>query len=346
MKPIVLTAAFVLVATTPAFAQSSMPNMPGMQHPQTHVPPPSPPPSPPPPPPPPARRTAPAPAPSPTTQPEHDMNAMPGMAHDPQTPAANAATTPGPAVEEPVGNQPPPPAPTDHAAEQFYDREIMEASRAQLRREHGGAIISKVMLNLGEVAFGEGDSGYRWEGEGWIGGDINRFVFKTEGEASDGGVEAAEMQALYSRAIGPYFDLQVGLRHDIEPSPNRTYAVLGFEGVAPYWFETAGAVFISNEGEVRARLEGAYDARLTQRLILQPRAEINLAAEDIPELGVGAGVTDVEFGLRLRYEIRRKFAPYIGVSYQSRLGDTADLAEAAGEDASDTRFVVGVRAWF
>lgn len=250
------------------------------------------------------------------------------------------------AMDGSVGNEPPPPAPTDHAAERFYDAEVMAASRAQLRREHGGAIVSRVMLNLGEVQFGEGEPGYRWEGEGWIGGDINRFVFKTEGEASSSEVGAGEVQALYSRAIGPYFDLQAGIRYDIEPRPNRAYAVLGFEGVAPYWFETSGAIFVSDEGEVSGRLEGAYDARLTQRLILQPRAEINVSANDIPELGRGAGLTDAELGLRLRYDIRREFSPYVGVSYESKFGDTADYARANGEDVSGTRFVVGIRAWF
>lgn len=267
------------------------------------------------------------------------MPSMQGMDH-------GAMGHGGAAMDTEVGNQPAPAPPTDHAADQFYDRNLMEASRAQLRREHGGTIVSRVMLNLGEVGFGEGDPVFRWEGEGWIGGDINRFVLKSEGEASDGDIETAEVQALYSRAVSPYFDVQAGIRYDLEPSPNRTYAVIGFEGVAPYWFETSGAVFVSNEGEVRARLEGSYDARLTQRLILQPRAEVNLAAEDIPDLGIGAGVTDVELGLRLRFEIRREFAPYIGVSYESQLGDTADFTEAAGGDASDTRFVIGIRAWF
>lgn len=249
-------------------------------------------------------------------------------------------------MDEGVGNEPPPPAPTDHAAERFYDPAVMAASRAQLRREHGGAIVSRVMLNLGEVQFGDGDPGYRWEGEGWIGGDINRFVLKTTGDASRGDVGAAEVQALYSRAIGPYFDLQAGIRYDIEPEPNRAYAVLGFEGVAPYWFETSGAMFVSDQGEVSARLEGAYDARLTQRLVLQPRAEINLSANDIPELGRGAGLTDIELGLRLRYDVRREFSPYFGVSYEGKLGETADYARANGEDTSTARFVVGIRAWF
>lgn len=245
-----------------------------------------------------------------------------------------------------VGNEPAPEAPSDHAAERFYSAEEMDASRAQLRREHGGAIVSTVRIELAELQFNGDDTMFRWEGEGWIGGDINRLVFKTEGEANEDKVEHAEVQALFSRAIGPYFDLQAGVRYDIEPSPNRAYAVIGFEGVAPYWFETTGAVFVSDEGEVSARLEGSYDARLTQRLILQPRAEINFSADDIPERGIGDGVTDAELGLRLRYEIRRTFAPYVGVSYQSKFGATADYARADGEDASDTRFVIGLRAWF
>ncbi|MGE0530782.1 MAG: copper resistance protein B [Hyphomonadaceae bacterium] len=245
-----------------------------------------------------------------------------------------------------VGNEPAPDAPSDHAAERFYSAEEMDASRGQLRREHGGAIVSTVRVDLAEFQFNGDDAVFRWEGEGWIGGDINRFVFKTEGEVNDDGVERAEVQALYSRAVGPYFDLQAGVRYDVEPSPNRAYAVVGFEGVAPYWFETTGALFVSDEGEVSGRLGGSYDARLTQRLILQPRAEINFSADDIPELGIGDGVTDAELGLRLRYEIRRTFAPYVGVSYESKLGDTADYARADGEDASDTRFVIGVRTWF
>lgn len=245
-----------------------------------------------------------------------------------------------------VGNEPAPAAPTDHAAERFYSAEDMEAARAQLRSEHGGAIVSSVMVDRAELQFSDGASVFHWEGESWIGGDINRFVFKTEGEANEDDVESAEVQALYSRAIGPYFDLQAGVRYDIEPSPNRAYAVIGFEGVAPYWFETTGAVFVSDEGELSARFEGSYDARLTQRFILQPSAEINVSAEDVPELGLGAGLTDIELGLRLRYDITRTFAPYIGVSYEAKLGDTADYARADGEDASDTRLVFGLRARF
>ncbi|HYD89453.1 MAG TPA: copper resistance protein B [Vitreimonas sp.] len=252
----------------------------------------------------------------------------------------------GAGADSEVGNVPAPEPPADHAAERFYSADEMEAARAQLRREHGGAIVSSIMLDTAELEFGDDETSFHWEGEGWIGGDINRFVFKTEGEAHEDDVESAEVQALYSRAIGPYFDFQAGVRYDIEPRSNRAYAVLGFEGVAPYWFETTGALFVSDEGELSARFESSYDARLTQRWILQPRVEINLSADDIPELGVGAGFTEAELGLRLRYDITRTFSPYVGVSYETTLGDTADYVRADSEDVAATRFVVGVRTWF
>lgn len=301
------------------------------------------------------------PAPRRTAAPTVDHRAMGHGANDQAaTPAekpAEAGTSPAPvmsgmdhsamaAVPAEVGNEPPPEAPTDHAAEQFYGASQMATSRAQLRREHGGAVVSKVMLNYAEASFGEGAKGYRWDGEAWIGGDINRLVIKSEGEGEESAVGDAEVQALYSRAIGPYFDVQAGIRYDLEPSPNRTYAVVGFEGIAPYWFDTDGAIFVSNKGDVSARLSGSYDSRLTQRLILQPRAEINLAVTSVPERGIGSGVTDVGVGLRLRYEIRRQFAPYVGVSYESKVGDTADYARADGEYVGSVRVLFGVRAWF
>jgi copper resistance protein B len=246
----------------------------------------------------------------------------------------------------PVGNEPPPEAPSDHAADNVFDPSVMQRAREQLQREHGGAVVSQVMLNLFEYQLGEDDGGYRWDGEAWIGGDINRLVLKTEGEGDEEELESGELQVLYSRAISPYFDVQAGVRHDFEPSPTRTYATVGVEGVAPYWFELDAALFLSDHGELSARAEGSYDVRLTQRLILQPRAEVTLAAEDIPELGVGSGLSEAELGLRLRYEIRREFAPYIGVTLDQKYGDTADFARAAGEDTSDGRVVIGLRAWF
>lgn len=205
---------------------------------------------------------------------------------------------------------------------------------------------SKVMLETAEVRPGDGADVYAWEGEASFGGDINRFVVKSEGEAVSGELESAEVQALYGRAIGPYFNLQAGLRHDFRPGPQRTYATVGVEGVAPYWFEVEGAVFLSNKGDVSARLEGSYDFRLTQKLVLEPRAEANLAATADAARHEGAGLREVELGLRLRYAIKQEFAPYVGVHWERKFGDTADYARAHGEGVEDTRFVVGLRTWF
>ena len=161
-----------------------------------------------------------------------------------------------------------------------------------------------------------------------------------------GPLEQAEVQALYSRAIGPWWNLQAGVRHDIRPDPQRTYATLGIEGLPPYWFKAAGALFLSDKGELRGRIEGFYDQRITQRLILQPRAEIEASAQSIPAIGVGTGLTNIEAGLRLRYEIEREFAPYIGIEWAALVGETARLARAAGDRPGGISYVAGIRFWF
>ncbi|EJL37938.1 hypothetical protein involved in copper resistance [Caulobacter sp. AP07] len=275
-------------------------------------------------------------------------DADPHAGHDMSSMDMSAPAEAGPTIgdlEVPPGSPPPPPG--EHAADQVFPPARMAAARAQLRREHGGASSSMVMANIAEWAPRSGKDSYRWEGEAWFGGDIHRLVLKSEGEGAVGGdVDHAELQALYSRAIGPYFNLQAGVRHDFQPRPARTYATLGFEGLAPYWFEVSGAAFLSDKGDLSGRLEGSYDQRITQRLILQPRAELNLAASNDASTGVGSGLSNVELGLRLRYEIRREFAPYVGVTHERKFGKTADYARAAGEGVEDTRLVLGVRAWF
>lgn len=246
-----------------------------------------------------------------------------------------------------VGNKPAPSAPTDRAADRIYPPADMATADAALRREHGGMAASKIMFNLAEYQVRHGHDGYRWAGEGWFGGDINRLVVKSEGEGVfHEGVERAEAQLLYSRALDPYWNLQAGVRHDFEPGPSRTYATLSMEGIAPYWIELDVALFLSDKGDLLGRIEGYYDQRLTQRLILQPRVELNLSAQDAPEQGLGSGLSNAEFGLRLRYEATREFAPYFGISHERKIGDTARFARAAGEDVRSTGFVLGIRAWF
>ncbi|MEJ2761309.1 MAG: copper resistance protein B [Gammaproteobacteria bacterium] len=190
-----------------------------------------------------------------------------------------------------------------------------------------------LLIDRLEAGFGGADNINAWDAQGWIGGDYNKFWFKTEGEGVQGkSPEDAEIQALYSRTISPFWDFQAGARYDIRPNPERAHAVIGVQGLAPQWFEVDAAAFLSNKGDATFRLEVEYELLLTQRLILQPRAEINAAAQAIPELGLGSGINHSELGLRLRYEIRREFSPYIGVSWKKAWGDTANMARAAGAE--------------
>lgn len=235
-----------------------------------------------------------------------------------------------------------------HAADAIWSADAMAASRANLARENGGMRTSSVLVERLEarIASDGGEDGYLWDAQAFYGGDINRFVLKTEGEGEFGGeLEDAEIQALFSRAIGPFFDLQAGVRFDHAPG-TRSHLVIGVQGLAPYMFHVDGAFFLSDRGDLTARLEGEYDQRITQQLILQPRFEVELAAQDIPERGIGAGITKIEPGVRLRYEIAQEFAPYIGIEYEAALGKTADIAKAAGEDPDGLKILVGLRAWF
>lgn len=271
----------------------------------------------------------------------HDMHGMSGM--DGMAMPGMAQT--GTAL--PAGDTPAPAPPMDHYADRMFAPAEMAKARSDMMFEQGGQPFYQVMFNLAEYQARQGRDGYRWDGEAWFGGDINRLWLKSEGEgAFREGIESAEVQALYSRAIGPYFNLQGGVRQDLGPSPKRTYATVGFEGLAPYMFEVEGALFLSTKGDLLGRVEGYYDQRITQRLVLQPRVEFNLAAQDVPENGIGRGLTDAELGLRLRYEIRRQFAPYVGVSYLAQTGRTADFTRAQGKDPTTTSFVAGVRVWF
>ena len=222
----------------------------------------------------------------------------------------------------------------------------MAQSRKELAYEVGGMGYSLVMLDLAELGFQKGRVSYRFEGEAFAGGSISRFGVKFEGEGAFGAqIEDIELQALYSRAIAPFFDLQAGVRQDIA-GPDTTYAVVGVQGLAPYMFQVDGALFLSQRGDLTARVEVELEQRITQRLIVQPRAEINLSAQDTPRLGIGAGIDKVEIGVRLRYEIVREFAPYVGIEQSWRVGRSADFARTAGQDPSSTNAVVGVRFWF
>ena len=233
-------------------------------------------------------------------------------------------------------NAPAPATPTDHAADRVFGPAAMQVGRAHLLAEHGNIRWRKVTLETAEARLGDGESGYAWEVGASFGGDINRLKLKTEGDSEGGEIHEAELQALFGRAIDPYFDLELGLRQDVEPR-GQTYAVLGIEGVAPYWFEVGAAAFLSDRGDLSARVEASYDLRLTQRLILEPTLELNLAAQDDPDLEISAGLSELEAGLRLRFDVTPRVGPYIGVLHQRRFGD---------HEEDDTTLVVGLRGWF
>lgn len=289
----------------------------------------------------------------------HDNSATHAVADDPDCPADHAAMghcTPRSAARPDDARTPPAitprpvPSPSPVAADyadRIWGRDAMAASRALLRREHGGGVFHQVIVNIAEIQPRSGGDGYRWDGEGWFGGDVDRLALKTEGEGVfRHGPAAGEVQALYSRAIGPYFNLQAGARQDFGRGPARTYAVAGIEGLAPYWFDVEAALFLSDRGDLLARMEGYHDLRITQRLIVQPRAEINLSAQDMPANRIGAGLVGAEAGLRLRYEIAREFAPYIGVTWERRFGTTRRYARSTGVGDGGFAVAFGLRTWF
>ncbi len=224
----------------------------------------------------------------------------------------------------------------------------MSEMRKHLQEHHGGQTFYYVEGERVEYQSNEGDPVFLWDAQGWFGGDKNRLWLKSEGEYSFDAEEfdEAEVQALWSHAISRYFDVQAGIRHDFAPGDDRTFAVAGVQGLLPYLFEIDAAVFVSDDGDVEARIEAEYELLITQRLILQPRAELNLASQDIPEYGIGSGLSKVEVGARLRYEISRQFAPYIGVSWERSVGNAADFARMDGEDPGSVSLVAGVRTWF
>ena len=203
-----------------------------------------------------------------------------------------------------------------------------------------------------KISGGQGHDDYRWDVEGWYGGDYNRLWFKSEGQR-DTAFKAdydVDFQLLYGRFIRKHYDLQMGSRVETQffkgRNVTRGLGVIGIEGLVPYNYEFESALFIDQDGKVSARLSFTKDLLLTQRLIFQTRFETNAAVQRVEKFTTGSGLNNLEFGARLRYEIRREFAPYIGISFDRSFGETATLVRQDGGDSSQVRFLVGVRAWF
>lgn len=217
---------------------------------------------------------------------------------------------------------------------------------------HDRTINSMVLFEKFEFRTGQAEDATVVDAQGWMGGDYHRFWWKAEGEQEHRSPKTGEfeMQALYGRLIHPFWDMQAGVRVDRRYSgrdrETRGHLAFGLQGVAPYWFELEPTLFFSDEGDFSFELEASYEQLITQRLVLEPRMDLAAAARDDNRRNVGAGFTDVEFGLRLRYDVNRQFAPYIGVTWTRALGESSSLRRKAGEHISQSAVVLGIRSWF
>ena len=270
---------------------------------------------------------------------QHEGHQQQEPAQPPQKPAS------GPAEDhshhqKPVAELPPfiPPVTEDDRKAAFPD--------VKGHTVHDRALNYFVLFDQLEWQSVAGGTGINLDSKGWVGGDRDRFWFRAEGDGEDGRVGEAEGHVLYGRQFSRWWDVVAGVRQDVRPGPSRTWAAIGIQGLAPYWFEVELTGYVGAEGRTGFRGEIEYELLLTNRLVLQPLVEIELSGKSDPERGIGAGLSTTDAGFRLRYEFRREFAPYIGVIWNNKFGGTADLAEAAGEEAGGARFVTGLRLWF
>lgn len=208
-------------------------------------------------------------------------------------------------------------------------------------------LVFMAKLDQLEVRKADGKDPIVAEGHAWLGHDLNKLWFKFDAEKVGAELEELETQLLYSRAIAPYWDLQVGWRRDHKPSDEkRDWLAVGINGVAPYFFEVDAQLFFGENGRAAARLKGEYELLFTQKLVLIPEIQANAYTDNDPAIGIGSGLSDVSAGLRLAYHLRREFAPYVGVNWSRKFGQTADFARDEGASVQDTQLVLGVRAWF
>lgn len=213
-------------------------------------------------------------------------------------------------------------------------------------RMRGDSVFTFVLLDQLEWQTGGSAHGASWDAKGWVGGDRNRLWFRTEGQADDGRLGDAEAHMFYGRAFARWWDVVLGVRQDLRPGPAQTWAAFGVQGLAPYWFEVEATGYVSEGGQTAARLEADYELLLTNRLIMQPRLELNLYGKSNQERGVGAGLGTTDIGLRMRYEFRRELAPYIGVTWHNTHGETREFVSTSGDAVSRLRFVAGLRLWY
>lgn len=265
---------------------------------------------------------------------EHGQHAGDSQHHD--HPASDGATRREPGESERRHVPPPPP---ERVMRDMSAREMIELMGMDDAAPHGLLLLDQAEWRSG------GDGSFAWSGDAWFGGDYDKAWLEFEGEREEGHTEA-RYELLWDRVIARWWSLQSGVRRDAGGGPGRTWAAVGVQGLAPQWFEVEATLYLGEQGRTAARLSAEYDLLLTQRLVLQPEAELSVFGKSDPARRLGSGLSDLHLGLRLRYEIRREFAPYLGVSWGRLFGGTASLARATGEDVDDLQIVLGVRAWY
>lgn len=203
-----------------------------------------------------------------------------------------------------------------------------------------------LLIDQLEAFHGKDANGQSWEAEGWYGNDDDKLWLRTEGERRRGRLDDGDIEALWNHTVASYWSSQLGLRQDVGRGPDREWAAFGVQGLSPYWFELEATGYLGDSGRTAARFRAEYDVLFTQRLILQPEFEVNLYGQSDPARRIGSGLSDAQLGLRLRYEITRQFAPYIGVVWTNLYGRTADFARDDHQVITDRQWVVGIRFWF
>ena len=238
------------------------------------------------------------------------------------------------------GGSPPPDARDPHAYSGGQDFGPLKLELADARR------LASLRVDNLEVVRTRGNTFVPYDLEAWYGRTYDRAVLKAEGDIDGGELAEARTELLWGHAFAAFWDSQLGVRYDSGAGPNREWLAFGVEGLAPYWFEIEATAYLGESGRSALRLDASYDLLLTQKLVLQPRIEANIYGKRDVERGLGSGLSDVSAALRVRYEIRRELAPYFGIEWVRKYGETEDLARAAGDDPNDARLVAGLRFWF
>ena len=267
----------------------------------------------------------------PTQEPDHSTHGTSGK-------QATALEQAGPTESE---RRHVPPDPPQHTMGEMTNHQMIE-----MMAMDDTSSVGTLMLDQFEWRKIDRQDVLGLEANAWYGNDYNKAWFKAEGEVISGDYEG-RTELLWDRVVSRWFNVQAGVRHDVaEEGPSRSWLALGVQGLAPYWFEIEATAYVGDEGRTALRFSGEYEVLLTQRLILQPEIDVDVYGKDDPRNGIGSGLSEAEIALRLRYEIRREFAPYFGIVWSQRFGDTADFARAEGQRKGEVQFAAGLRVWF